>query len=240
MQLRGQAFGAAPGDRRRMDQRHIVDALAVEVDVVRKHVLNRAEAGHLARVDRIGQEPQSLTRRDQPDGRGRRGLQRGIFPQDQIGGDPHPPRHAACGIIRRGRGGAGVQRRPCFIKVNPGGGVGLHGKCGKAGGVAGGVGVLQVDGKGLRLGQDQHVGFAHRQHLAGVDAFSLGGAVPVVAERRAVDDLGLNGRRRVHRAQRRRDGGRQVGADETVPDIQNVGQKGKQGHQTLRSMPVAA
>ena len=211
-----------------------IEAPAIGMDVIVEHVLNVAQPGHIARRNGIGEHSHRLSGGNNCHGHPGVGcsLSRNGFPQRQVGCDAVTPGRCSAGVAFDHRAGAGLQARPGFGQEN------LD---------------IRVVGEGQRriirrpvprrpcrdmrhqrhrLGQHQHPDPAPGQSGAGIDTLGLGPVIPVPGQGRAIDDLIFDAGRLAEVLQRRPGQRWQIGAEQAVPDKENIGNQRQQPHHT--------
>ena len=193
LQPMGQPPWVLSGQHRILHQAEVVKPQRIGVDIVGKYLRNGLQPGQGAGGDGIIQPGHGLACRQQAHGAagGCVYIIDQSLPAWQILLEPLPPR--GCSAFVKGHLGASaaVETVPGLLQVE------LHIRVGAAGQLIElghgffGVAPFQVIGQRDCLGDDHRI---HRrgQPLAGIDAFGVFGVLPIVAERRAIDDLGLD------------------------------------------------
>ncbi|EKD61940.1 MAG: hypothetical protein ACD_54C00013G0001 [uncultured bacterium] len=172
--------------------------------------------------------------------RGGRGFGHHRFPHRQVECEPFAPRNACVGVVFGVGPGARVQAGPCLIQINPGVGICLQRQPGEFGDVSRRGRIFHMADNRLRFGQDQHISGAVGQPRLGIDAFGLGRVIPVIGQRRAVDDLRLDHRRFAHLLERCLQHRWQGWAYQRMPDEQNISQQRQHSHTNPRQMAGSA
>ena len=167
-----------------MDHGQKIQTLAIGMDIVGKHIFNAGQARHSTFANLIGQTAHRLTGGDKVNRVARQsgGLGDGALPQRQIQRQAFSPRDARAFIAVDHHAGPRFQAGPCFIKIDAGFGVGLYRQRGKLCDLFGGCRPFDIGGKGLGFGHNQHICAANRQRRAPVNAFGLGGVIPVIGQ----------------------------------------------------------
>ena len=210
-----------------MDHRNQVETLAVRMDVVLEQLADRGDTRKLPRLCGTIRQKHSLPGRDDahrigpiwPFGIGLLGQR---FPHRQVFFQTCHPRHPGSSVVFDHDTRSRVQAVPGFIDENLRFGVFLPREPRPARDRPDAVTPGDVVIQRHRLGQDQGIDCAGLQPGPAIDALRLGRAIPVEAQRRAGDQMRLDGGLMSTFGKRPLHHGGKLGANKAVPHEQDI------------------